>query len=34
VDVYGGTSSERELRLQRKFHRFTVSDVELIVSVE
>lgn len=27
MDLYGGTSSERKLRLQRKFPSFTVSDV-------
>ena len=34
MDVYGGTSSERKLRLQRKFPSFTVSGVELIVNTE
>jgi hypothetical protein len=27
MDVYGGTSSERKLRLQRKFPSFTVSNI-------
>lgn len=32
MDVYGGTSSERKLRLQRRFPSFTVSDVVLVIS--